>query len=99
MGLVGAIASGVDDTNKAIWVQGVKDEVNELDGDGDYDVIGLAGAVYGLAEADQHDFDPTAGEHALAGNLMQLGVILAGYQLPSGGWTWNSQLPGTRRRQ
>ncbi len=90
MGLVGAIASGVDDTNKAIWMQGVKDEVNELDGDGDYDVIGLAGAVYGLAEADQHDFDPTTGEHYLAGNLMQLGVILAGYQLPSGGWTWNS---------
>ena len=47
------------------WVAGTKAEINELDGEAYYDVLGLAGAVYGLAYVGV-DFDPTAGQHAAA---------------------------------
>ncbi len=86
MGLVGAASAGADTT---AWVAGVKAEIDELDGSAYYDVIGLAGAVYGLALVDE-DYDPVAGEHAAASNLDDLGAILVGYQIDGGGFTWNS---------
>jgi len=86
MGLVGAASAGADTT---AWVTGVKAEINELDGANYYDVIGLAGAIYGLAYVSE-DFDPTAGTHAAASNLADLGAILASYQISSGGFAWNS---------
>jgi len=86
MGLVGAAAAGADTT---AWIAGVKAEIDELDGSADYDVIGLAGAIYGLAHVGE-DHDPVAGEHASAGSLADLGMVLAGYQLATGGFTWNS---------
>jgi hypothetical protein len=85
MGLVGAAAAGAD---TAPWIAGVEAEINLLDGSQYYDVLGLAGAVYGLAYVGE-DFDPTSGQHAMASNLAGLGTILASYQLPSGGFTWN----------
>ena len=86
MGLVGALAAGADPT---AWIAGTKTEINQLDGAEWYDVIGLAGAIYGLAAAGE-DFDPTAGEHAAASNLADLAAILASYQIsPSGGFAWN----------
>ncbi len=88
MGLVGASMSGA---STAEWIAGVKAEIDELNGDGSeyYDVIGLAGAVYGLAFVGE-DFDPTAGEHAAASNLADLAAILVGYQLSNGGFTWTA---------
>ncbi|MEW6441996.1 MAG: MopE-related protein [bacterium] len=86
MGLVGAVLSGAD---VGAWVDGTEAEINELDGTGYYDVVGLAGAVYGLAAAGQ-DFNPFAGQHAAASSLSDLADILAGYQLTTGGFTWNS---------
>ena len=86
MGLVGAASAGA---GTAEWIAGVKAEIDELDGAAYYDVIGLAGAVYGLAFVGE-DFDPTAGEHAAAGSLGDLAAILAGYQIAGGGFTWNS---------
>jgi beta-lactam-binding protein with PASTA domain len=73
----------------AEWVDGVKAEIDELDGNEGYDVLGLAGAVYGLAAAGE-DYDPYAGQHASASNLSDLAAILAGYQLETGGFTWRS---------
>jgi hypothetical protein len=73
----------------AEWVDGLKAEIDELDGDAGYDVLGLAGAVYGLAAAGE-DYDPQAGQHASASNLSDLAAILAGYQLETGGFTWRS---------
>jgi beta-lactam-binding protein with PASTA domain len=73
----------------AAWAQGVKAEIDELDGSFGYDVLGLAGAVYGLAAAGE-DYDPQAGQHASASNLSDLAAILAGYQLKTGGFTWRS---------
>jgi len=87
MGLVGAAAAGAD---PSAWISGTKAEIDELDGSAYYDVIGLAGAVYGLAYVGE-DFDPTAGEHAAASSLADLGAILASYQLSTGGFTWNSE--------
>jgi parallel beta-helix repeat protein len=87
MGLVGAASCGA---STADWIAGVEAEINELDGTQYYDVIGLAGAVYGLAFVGE-DFDPTAGQHAAASNLNDLAAILASYQLSTGGFTWNSQ--------
>ncbi len=86
MGLVAAAMAGADTT---AWIAGVKGEIDELDGDTDYDVIGLAGAVYGLAYVGE-DYDPTAGEHAAASNLDDLAEILVTYQISSGGFAWNS---------
>lgn len=86
MGLVGAAMCGASTTE---WIDGTEAEINELDGNGDYDVIGLAGALYGLAFVGQ-EFDPTAGQHAAASNLMDLANILASYQINHGGFAWNS---------
>ncbi len=86
MGLVGAASVGADISD---WVEGVKAEINELDGSAYYDVIGLAGAIYGLAFVDE-DYDPTAGEHEAASSLRDLAEILVGYQIDVGGFTWHS---------
>jgi hypothetical protein len=86
MGLVGAAAVGAATPD---WVSGTKAEIDELDGNAYYDVIGLAGAIYGLAYVGE-DFDPTAGEHAAASTLVDLAGILASYQITLGGFTWNS---------
>jgi len=86
MGLSSAVAVGAETTE---WVSGVKAEINELDGDASYDVIGLAGSIYGLAVAGD-DFDPTAGEHASASSLKDLADILVSYQIDNGGFSWNS---------
>ena len=86
MGLVGAAAAGAD---TSAWIAGTKAEIDELDGSKYYDVIGLAGAVYGLAYVGE-DFDPTAGEHAAASSLTDLADILTTYQINGGGFAWNS---------
>jgi hypothetical protein len=87
MGIVGAAAVGA---NTSAWIAGTKAEIDELDGAADYDVIGLAGALYGLAYVGE-EYDPQAGVHAAAGSLSDLASILAGYQLSTGGFVWNSQ--------
>ncbi len=86
MGLYAAQQAGAD---TSAWIAGVEAEVNELDGSAYYDVIGLAGAVIGLASVGDN-FDPTAGEHQAAMGLGDLADILAGYQISGGGFTWNS---------
>lgn len=92
--VIGATLGGAFGTLSAMlfpgaWISGVQSEIDELDGDLDYDVIGLAGALFGLAFVNQ-DFDPTAGEHVAASNLDDLAAILAGYQINNGGFSWNS---------
>ena len=71
------------------WVTGTENAVNALVGNSYYDVLGLAGAVYGLAYVGE-DFDPTAGQHAAASSTADLGSILASYQISSGGYSWLS---------
>jgi len=83
---VGAHRLGADTTD---WVTAIQNEINELDGSAYFDVVGLAGGVWALAEIGV-DFDPTAGEHAAAGDLADLAAILGGYQIDDGGFTWNS---------
>ncbi|MBK7632738.1 MAG: T9SS type A sorting domain-containing protein [Ignavibacteriales bacterium] len=92
MGLVGAAMCGASTSE---WIDGVKAEINELDGNAWYDVIGLAGAVYGLAYVNE-DFDPTAGWHIAASNINDLAATLATYQIVGGGFTWNQAyvIPG-----
>lgn len=90
MGLVGAAAVGAD---TSAWIAGVKAEIDELNSTAYYDITGLAGAIYGLAYVGE-DYNPSAGPHASAESLMDLGVILAGYQLATGGFTWNSGYQG-----
>jgi len=92
MGLVGAAACG---GTTAAWIDGTKAEIDELTSAGYYDVIGLAGAVFGLAYVSE-DHDPIAGEHAAAGSLGDLAAALAGYQIaPTGGFTWNAAWMGS----
>jgi hypothetical protein len=90
MGAVAAVACGGD---PAAWVSGIKAELNEHNSNAYYDVIGLAGAVYGLAVAGA-DFNPTTGDLAAASNLRDLADILAGYQITTGagagGFAWNA---------
>ena len=87
IGLVGAASVWAD---PEAWIAGTKAEINELDGNAYYDVIGLAGALYGLAFVGE-DFDPTAGQHEAASSVKDLAEILATYQLSSGGFTYNSE--------
>ncbi|MEE4195828.1 MAG: hypothetical protein V2J07_11570, partial [Anaerolineae bacterium] len=86
MGLVGAASAGAD---TLYWNIGVKSEIDELNSDEYYDVIGLAGAVFGLAFIDE-DYDPVAGAHEAASTLAELAEILASYQITSGGFSWNA---------
>lgn len=90
VGLVGAASAGA---GTAAWIAGVKAETDELDGAQSYDVLGLAGVIYGLAFVHE-DYDPVAGEHAAAGSLSDLAAILAGYQISVGGFSWNSHFLG-----
>ncbi|MFH2091912.1 MAG: hypothetical protein ABIJ31_06080, partial [Pseudomonadota bacterium] len=85
MGLYSAGLIGADTT---AWKTGTKNEIDQLNGSGYYDVIGLAGALFGLASIGE-EYDPTAGEHSAASNLKDLADILAGYQISSGGFAWN----------
>jgi beta-lactam-binding protein with PASTA domain len=72
----------------AEWVTGLKAEIDELDGASGYGVLGLGGAVFGLASVGE-DYDPWSGQHAAASSLSDLAEILAGYQLGTGGFTWH----------
>jgi hypothetical protein len=76
LGLYNAYIVGANTTD---WLTGLKAEIDELDNNY-YDVLGLAGAVLGLAAVGE-DYDPQAGKHAAASSLSDLAEILAGYQL------------------
>lgn len=94
LSLVDVAAVGADAT---LWADAVKTAVEQMalgekiDDDyiNDYDVLGLAGALYGLAAAGI-EFDPQVGPFTAADNLRDLGDILASWQLLSGGFTFNS---------
>jgi len=85
LGLYNAYVIGANTTE---WLAGVKAEIDELDGNYAYDVLGLAGAVFGLVAVGE-DYDPQAGQHAAASSLSDLAEILAGCQLDTGGFTWH----------
>lgn len=91
---IGLYAAGLSGAGTSAWIAGTKGEIDELDGDDSYDVVGLAGAILGLASVGE-GFDPTAGEHAAASNMSDLANILADYQLSTGGFTWNSNYLGS----
>jgi hypothetical protein len=86
MGLVAASAVGAD---TSAWIAGTKAEIDGIESNNYYDVIGLAGSIYGLAYAGE-DYDPLVGQYASASNLLDLGIILAGYQIDFGGFAWNA---------
>src|SRR5262249_24225858 len=86
LGLASALAIGASTSE---WINGTEAEVNELIGGNDYDVLGLAGPLYGLARA-AGTVDAPAGQYASASSLSDLANSLAGYQLSSGGYTYNS---------
>lgn len=87
MGLVAAAAIGAD---TAEWITGTKAEIDEIDSNNSYyDVIGLAGSIYGLASVGE-DYDPLVGQLAAANSLIDLGQILAGFQIDVGGFAWNA---------
>jgi len=87
MGLAGAAACNAD---TGPWIAGAKAEIDELgDVEDDYEVIGLAGALYGLAYVGE-EFDPTGGMFASAGSLADLADSLTDFQISSsGGFTWD----------
>jgi hypothetical protein len=87
MGLYDAFVIGAD---TGPWIAAAKAEIDELDGNYTYDVLGLAGAIFGLAAVGE-DYNPQAGTYAAASSLSDLAVTLAGYQMPSGGFTWHAQ--------
>lgn len=74
MGLFSAAAIGAD---TSFWIAGTNAELSTLVYGSNYDVIGLSGAILGLATAGA-PFDPA------------LADTLAGYQIENGGWAWRS---------
>ena len=96
MGLVGAASCGVSGSELQLWIAGTKAEIDELNGNylvSYYDVIGLAGGLYGLAFA-KAEFDPSGTNFpglAACSNLRDMANLLATMQIsPSGGFAWNS---------
>jgi beta-lactam-binding protein with PASTA domain len=85
---LGLYSAGVIGADTAEWVTGLEIAIDELDGATSYDVLGLEGAVLGLASVGE-DYDPWSGQHVEASSLSDLAAILAGYQLGTGGFTWN----------
>jgi hypothetical protein len=85
---IGLYAAHLVGADTSAWISGTKAEINELSPAGVYDVLGLAGAVLGLASVGEK-IDPTTGAHAAASSLADLGDILTSYQLATGGFTWN----------
>jgi hypothetical protein len=83
---VGAHRLGADTSD---WISAIEAEVNELDTDNYYDVIGLAGAVWAFSEIGV-DFDATAGSFASASSTADLAAELANRQIAGGGFAWNS---------
>ncbi len=77
MALVGVVAAGGIDP--APWIAATEAEVEEIVFPGDYDVLGLAGAVYGLSCVP----NPTLDLSALADQL-------TGYQIEDGGFALES---------
>jgi len=73
MALVGVVAAGGIDPSP--WISATEAEVAEIVFPGDYDVIGLAGAVYGLSCVP----NPTV-------DLLTLADQLAGYQIDGNGF-------------
>jgi hypothetical protein len=86
LGLVGAASCGASTYD---WVAGVKAEIEELNLSDYYDVIGLAGGLYGLAFV-HATFNPAFGPYASAENLQDLANFLESYQINNGGFAWNS---------
>jgi beta-lactam-binding protein with PASTA domain len=85
---LGLYSTYIIGANTTEWITGVKAEIDELDGNYMYDVLGLAGAVFGLAAVGE-DYDPQAGQHESASSLSDLAAVLASYQLETGGFTWH----------
>lgn len=73
----------------APWGDAVKTALEQITLGNDYDVLGLAGALYGLASTGV-ECDPLTGPFTAADNLQDLADILASYQLLSGGFTFNT---------
>lgn len=74
------------------WIDGTHAAVNNLQ-TGTYDVLGLAGAIFGMATANDTSFNPTSGLAAGANNLNEMGDLLAGFQVSgSGGMRYRSDL-------
>ncbi len=72
--LMGAILDGLEATGSS---------------DTDYDLIGLAGAIWASAVTGI-DLDPTAGRWASAGSTSDLADTLNAYIAPNGGWVYNT---------
>jgi hypothetical protein len=72
----------------APWADAVKTSIELLELGKGYDVLGLAGALYGLAAAGI-ECDPQTGPFTAADNLDDLADILVTYQLLTGGFTYS----------
>jgi hypothetical protein len=68
----------------ALWAAAVKTSLEQIVLGEEADVLGLAGALYGLASAGI-ECDPLTGPFAAADNLQDLADILASYQIPTSG--------------
>lgn len=86
----------------AAFVQGILDGLNTLDNSNPfavyYDLLGLAGAVRGLALTGTTSFPAVVSPNFAAINgvttLQGLADVLAGFQNVNGSWYWASQIPG-----
>jgi hypothetical protein len=86
---IGAVSAASAGADTSAWVTGLESSINAMQGGQDYDVLGTAGAVFGLAVAHEN-FDPTTGPLAAASNLSDMANILATYQIAGGGFSWRS---------
>jgi len=86
---IGLYAASLIGAGTKEWITATTAEIDELDTDNYYDVVGLAGAILGLAAAGV-DYDPTAGSFAAASSTADLAGMLAALQISNGAFTWNA---------
>ena len=85
---LGIIAADLCGASTSEWIAGTKAELNEISDESYYNVLGLAGGIYGLHFVGE-EFDPTSGYFADAGSLSELADSLASYQINGGGFAWD----------
>jgi hypothetical protein len=84
-------AQGLIPGEEQIWIDATKFAVDQLQV-GQYDVIGLAGGIFGLASAGE-TFDPTTGFAAGTDSLSEMADLLLSFQLANGGVVYQSDQP------
>jgi beta-lactam-binding protein with PASTA domain len=85
---IGLYSAHLFGSDRDRWLMELKSEIDQMNSNSQYDILGLAGVILGLAGSGE-DYDPQSGSHASASNVYDLADFLTEHQLSTGGFTWH----------